>query len=157
MSDQTEQVTSNSKTQELPVTVHPLHPISTPELVFGLVGPLGVDLDLVISVLTKELTDVGYNTVVVRLSNFIHSVSNLRTRLSPEPEDDRIETHMRAGTEIRSKTRWPDILAIFAIARIREERQSRTGNSNLPAANTCLYPEIAEASGRNSDSPGRVR
>jgi deoxycytidylate deaminase len=136
MSDQTEQVTSNSKTQELPVTVHPLHPISTPELVFGRVGPLDVDLDLVISVLTKELTDVGYNTVVVRLSNFIHSVSNLRTRLSPEPEDDRIETHMRAGTEIRSKTRWPDILAIFAIARIREERQSRTGNSNLPAANT---------------------
>lgn len=136
MSDQAELATSNSNIQELPVTVHPLHPISTPELVFGLVGPLGVDLDLVVSVLSKELLDVGYNTVVIRLSNFIKSVGNLQTTLSENPEDDRIESHMRAGTEIRTKTKWPDILAIFAIARIREERQSRTGDSNVPAPNT---------------------
>jgi cytidine deaminase len=93
MADQTEPATSNSNTQELPVTVHPLHPISSPELVFGVVGPLGVDLDLVISVLSKELTDVGYDTVVIRLSNFIKSVSNLDTVLSDRSEDDRIETH----------------------------------------------------------------
>jgi cytidine deaminase len=136
MSDQTEPTTSTSNAPELPITVHPLHSVAPPELVFGLVGPLGVDLDLVISVLSKELADVGYNTVLIRLSNFIKSVSSLTTVLSDAPEDDRIETHMKAGTEIRSKTRWPDILALFAIARIREERQSRTGGSNIPAPNT---------------------
>jgi deoxycytidylate deaminase len=136
MSDQSEPTTSKSNAPELPITAHPLHSISPPELVFGLVGPLGVDLDLVTSVLSKELTDLGYNSAVIRLSGFIKSVAGLDAALSDHPEDKRIETHMKAGTEIRTKTRWPDILSLFAIARIREERQLRTRDPNTPAPNT---------------------
>ena len=134
MSDHTENGTAAAP--ELPITAHPMETMSSPELVFGLVGPLGVDLDSVIAALSEELSDVGYSTVVIRLSGFISSVGNLDTELSEKSEDKRIETHMKAGTEIRRKTGWPDILALFAIARIREERQLRTEDANTPASKT---------------------
>lgn len=137
MSDQAENgATAIANAPELPITAHPMETMSTPELVFGLVGPLGVDLDLVISALSEELSDVGYTSVVIRLSAFIQSFHNLETVLSEKYEDECIRTHMKAGTEIRRKTLWPDILALFAIARIREERQSRTRDANIPAPKT---------------------
>jgi cytidine deaminase len=118
------------------MVAHPLHSISPPELVIGLVGPLGVDLELVISVLSSELRDVSYISRTIRLSTFIRSVGGLDTQLHNAPEDTRLESYMKGGTEIRTKTRWSDILAILAVARIREERQSVTGNPNEPAPKT---------------------
>jgi hypothetical protein len=62
VSDQDQAVTTcQQDAPELPITAHPLHAITPPELVIGLVGPLGVNLDLVTSVLSKELAEVGYN------------------------------------------------------------------------------------------------
>src|SRR5271168_1219861 len=136
MSDRGEPKTPRQNAPELPMVAHPLHSISPPELVIGLVGPLGVDLELVISVLASELRDVAYNSRIIHLSRFIRSVGGLNTQLHNAPEDTRIESYMKGGTEIRTKTRCPDILALFAIARIREERQLLTGNPNEPPHRT---------------------
>jgi cytidine deaminase len=93
---------------------------------------MGADLDLVTDILKKELADVGYSSCVIRLSSLLSSIRGLSLTLIPKPEDERIHSHMKAGTEIRTRTGWADILAFLAVARIREERKARSGNSNTP-------------------------
>ena len=41
--------------------------IRNPELVFGLVGPIGVNLDAVVDALSVELKEVGYTPVVIHI------------------------------------------------------------------------------------------
>ena len=43
-----------------------------PELVFGLVGALGADLELVEKLLKDELEAVGYTTNTIKLSTLLH-------------------------------------------------------------------------------------
>ena len=104
-----------------------------PELVFGIIGPLGIDLDHLTKILKEELQRVGYRSRLIRLSNLLHRVKGLNTRLSRRPEHRRIRTHMKAGTELRSGTEKGGILARVAIAAIRREREKITGSPKTPA------------------------
>src|SRR4029079_17539468 len=45
--------------------------ISNPELVFGIVGPIGVDIEAVIDALTEALKDVGYTPIQIHLTELI--------------------------------------------------------------------------------------
>ncbi len=89
-------------------TGYPLKPYPRPELVFGLVGPLGIDLELMVQVLKESLAEVGYGTTrTIRLSRLLGDLKGLTTRLHKGPEEDeRIATHMTAGTELRERTGW---------------------------------------------------
>jgi hypothetical protein len=44
-------------------------PINYPEIFIGLVAPLGTDLELVKTTLGKYLTSVGYDTVLIKLTD----------------------------------------------------------------------------------------
>ena len=44
---------------------------SAPELVFGLVAPIGVDLTVVIDVLTRELGEMGYVSHLLKLTDLM--------------------------------------------------------------------------------------
>lgn len=103
-----------------------------PELVFGLVGPLGVDLDQLIKILREELDRVGYGSTVIRLSRMLNDVKGLKTKLKTKPEHERIKSHMAAGTELRSSTEIGGILARIAVAAIQRERENVTGSANIP-------------------------
>jgi hypothetical protein len=48
--------------------VNILKPSQTPELIFGLVAPIGVELDGVTEVLTELLREVEYGTTLLRLT-----------------------------------------------------------------------------------------
>ena len=50
-----------------------------PELVFGLVGPLGVDLDQVYDVLHQTLEKVRYNSEKITLSDSISEITGLES------------------------------------------------------------------------------
>jgi len=72
-------------TEQISATDFSLTPLPYPELVFGLVGPVGVNLDPVISLLVRELKTLNYSAKTVRLSKQIESfllpiiVKNLKT------------------------------------------------------------------------------
>jgi hypothetical protein len=130
----------------LPVSTHPLVPQTGPELVIGLVGPLGTNLDLVTSILQRELQNFGYGSRIIRLSALLGSISGLEATLSSSSEDRRIASHMKAGTEIRTRTRWGDIMAMLEIAKIRYERERLTKDPNTPVYKlVSLYSQIPEA------------
>lgn len=99
---------------------HPLSPNPWPELVFGLVGPVGVDLEPVISVLSRELRAVTYNVRTVQLSRQIETFFG--TDHSGETEDKRISNLMDEGTRLRTQSGYGDAVAWLGIAEIRRIR-----------------------------------
>ena len=98
----------------------PLIPRNYPELVFGLVGPVGVDLDPVIDALVRELKVPGYRTKTIRLSKQIETF--LTIDHSKEPEDVRIDKLMNEGTSLRETSQRGDAVALLGIAEIRRLR-----------------------------------
>lgn len=117
-----------------------LKPIEGPELFFGIVGPLGTDLDLVTEVLEYELRRVSYRIHLVRLSSILETISSYRSlkTLTEGPEDERIDAYMDAGTELRETTGYGDTLALLSVINIRNFREQVTGDPNEPVSQ-CAY------------------
>lgn len=100
-----------------------------PELVFGLVGALGADLDRVVDDLTELLGDYRYETAVIRLSDRLRELPEWR-HLMPRHYGERIALLQDAGNELRSRTQSGSAMALLGIAGIQEEREKRGGEPN---------------------------
>jgi len=96
-----------------------------PELVIGLVAPLGVDLDSVEGELRNYLSQFHYSLNLVRLSSLIGTVDGLETEMVEAPEADRIDTHMTAGNEARKKAGRGDFIAALGVLSIKQSRKSK--------------------------------
>lgn len=98
--------------------------IPGPELVVGLVGPVGANLDVVTASLRLQLSRVGYQTFDIRVSRLISNVSALKSLQGKAfPSDfERIDQLMDAGSAIRRATRRGDALALLTIAEIQRRR-----------------------------------
>ena len=83
-------------------SISALQATEKPELVFGLVGPIGVDLEPIITAITQSISVAGYEVIPIHLSKLIGEVFDLDTK--GKPEDERIELLMRAGTLLRKKS-----------------------------------------------------
>jgi hypothetical protein len=53
---------------------HVLKPSPTPELIIGLVAPIGVDLDTVVDTLTELLREMSYRTSLFRVTSLMREV-----------------------------------------------------------------------------------
>ena len=53
---------------------HVLNPSQTPELVIGLVAPIGVDLDNVTDILTELLREMDYTTRLFRVTSLMTEI-----------------------------------------------------------------------------------
>ena len=101
------------------------------ELVFGLVGPTGVDLGRVCDALRSQLKAVQYETILISLSELISPYLNVAPQQFTG-EYDRVRTLMDRGTDLRERTQQPDIVGRLGIAQIRAARQERTGEATKP-------------------------
>jgi deoxycytidylate deaminase len=103
-----------------------LIPASYPELVIGLVGPIGVDLAPVIKALEVVLKEPKYKTHTIQLSQLIEQFLN--SDHSGKEEHVRINNLMNEGTSLREKTDRGEAVALLAIAEIRELRSQSIDN-----------------------------
>lgn len=103
--------------------------VRRPELILGLVAAVGTPLDRVQTSLAAQVKRFGYQTEVLRLSEYANRFS-LPTRAPAKSagEAARIDAMMNRGNEARAKTGRADILALAAIADIRVKR----GSDNRP-------------------------
>jgi len=107
------------------------------ELVFGFVGPTGIDLNKVCDVLRAQLRAVQYEVVEIRLSERITTYLN-KSSAFPN-EYDRIRTLMDRGTWLREESRQADIVARLGVAAIRESRVQRTDDVRRPAKRVAYF------------------
>lgn len=105
-------------------TAPPTKPI---ELVFGLVGPTGVDLDKVCESLSAQLKSLGYETHTVSLSQLIQDYFG-KERFPGHFE--RVDALMNAGNALRRESGDTSIVARMGVVDIRRLRK---GITNDPA------------------------
>ncbi len=123
--------------------------VGKPELVIGLVGSLGTNLDALCSSLDKVLSGLGYkSTPPIRLSSFLREFprwQDLPTARSCEYFD----RHMDAGNTLRRDSDCSDALALLAVTNILNLRENSTGSREKPAQATAYIL-------RSLKTPGEV-
>lgn len=97
------------------------------ELVLGLVGAVGTDLEHFQGVLDANLRAFEYAPRSVRLSGILEKLApeilaSIGVELVPKPEYDRLRTYMDAGTKLREAARYGGILALHAAAEVLQGR-----------------------------------
>ena len=92
-----------------------------PELVFGLVAPVGVDLDLVTEVLAQLLREMRYESKIVKLTSLMKEIP-ISLPLGDAPYIESIKNRIAYANEVRKKL-GDDALAALAISAIRSFRE----------------------------------
>lgn len=101
------------------------------ELIFGLVGPTGVNNDQVASALKEQLAVMNYKVYEVSLSKAIKGFTKDPT--TPSDEFERIESLMNQGDKLRKDNQNANIVAVLGLVQIRKIRETITGDSNQPS------------------------
>lgn len=100
------------------------------ELVFGLVGPTGVDLRAVASVLESQLKAVNYEARHVSLSDLILKNAGLSDKKLDEYQ--RIDRLIKEGNDLCRQTEEKDIIGRLGLSAIRAHRYGISGDRNVP-------------------------
>lgn len=96
--------------------------IYNPELVIGLVGPIGVDLDAVIGYLKNALGDVHYQSEVIHITTVMGDILPHLT-VNELSYDGRYKSLIKNADTVRRATENQAALACLAISEIRRRRQ----------------------------------
>ncbi len=108
-----------------------LDKISFPEIIFGLVAPIGVDLDLVTRELEKALSQVKYTSSQIKLTQDMRELE-VPVQLEEDDMFSYYDSRIRYANAIRATSNRDDALALLAIASIRRERGSISGSVDEP-------------------------
>ncbi|UHC14452.1 deaminase [Methylobacterium currus] len=109
--------------------------VQNPELVFGIVGPIGVDLDGVIKSLTERLKQVNYAPQVIHLTDLMEDdrIAESIDKTSYYKKYTSLIKYANAFREIADEKAALAGLAVFEIRRIREQK---TKDPDRPALGT---------------------
>ncbi|MCF7809853.1 dCMP deaminase family protein [bacterium] len=96
--------------------------IADSELVIGLVGAVGSEINVIRDCLKNELETYGYDVNIIKVSNDIIDMIRGESMRKGLKEFTRITRYMDAGDELRKKSKLHDILALGIALKIQEIR-----------------------------------
>jgi deoxycytidylate deaminase len=114
-----------------------VEPVRNPELVFGLVGPIGVQLDLVVNALQTALESVGYKHEIVHVTDLMNT-KKISIPIDETSYSARYHSLIRYANQYRKVAGNSAALAARAILEIRKLRFSKSGDEASPAL-SCAY------------------
>ena len=119
------------------------HEIAETELVFGLVGALGTDIERVSELLHLALEQMAYTTREIHLSSLLREIDWDESLDEKAKLDVYISTHMDAGDRLRREWERPDALALLAIAKILAQREAlpHRGTDASPRLRLAVLPD----------------
>ena len=95
---------------------------SDSELVLGIVGAVGADLQSFDKILRQRISLFNYKANPIRLSEFLEEI-DLGIKLKKSPEAARLDTYMTAGNKARELEERGNILALYAAHKINSARK----------------------------------
>lgn len=126
----------------------PLPVPRAPELIFGLVAPIGVDLDLVAEVLSQSLKEMNYHAHQFRVTKLMREIST-GLQIAESPYIQSFKDRIAYANEVR-RLLGDDALAALAISAIRsfraEERERRAPGEQVDLPNSDQRTEEAPLS-----------
>jgi cytidine deaminase len=122
---------------------NPLKASPQPELYFGLVAPIGVDLDLVTEVLSENLRRMGYSAQTLRVTNLMRDVP-LDIKITSQPYIKSFTDRIAYANKVREAL-GDDALAALAISAIRTLRAEEwtRRNKKLEQDRQSMAPHFA--------------
>lgn len=124
--------------------------LDKPEIVFGLVAPIGVDLDIVQEQIISVMEEFNYKTHVHRISSFFSETPfqsiTLKIKKKPKSNFDKMLQKMEIGNLIREKTKINNFLAAYGISKIHSLRNNSGGNlqGNAQIFRSLKHPDEAK-------------
>jgi hypothetical protein len=109
--------------------------IHNPELVFGIVGPIGVELDALMEALGNALRAVNYRPAPIHLTELMRN-ERVKVKLDFTTYHSRYLSLIRYANTYCRLAKSRAALAGLAIKRIRELRAGLTRDANSPARGT---------------------
>jgi len=112
-----------------------LQALDGPELIFGLVGPVGTDLDNICNALIAELSKYNYKIKIIRVSEQLYNIDKYSSmaNIKYSSESERIKEHMTAGSGLREETKRGDIFTLLCVSAIRRYREKiNEKNKDIP-------------------------
>jgi deoxycytidylate deaminase len=99
--------------------------IKFPELFFGIVSPVGTNIQITIAELRRKLVAFGYEVFHIKISDDFPNLSKFLsyTDLNPHNRFERVSSYIRFGDHLR-KTLGNEFLAAHAITRVTDQRFS---------------------------------
>jgi deoxycytidylate deaminase len=109
--------------------------VMNPELVFGIVGPIGVDIEAVMDALAEALKDVGYTPIPIHLTQLIRD-KRIKVKLDFSTYYSRFHSLIDYANAYRKLAKSAAALAGIAILDIRRRRAQITKDPGTPALGT---------------------
>jgi deoxycytidylate deaminase len=110
-------------------------PIHDPEIVFGIVGPIGVDMDAVVEGLSRSLRGVKYEPEPIHLTDLIRD-KRIKVKLDFSTYFLRYKSLIKYANAYRRYAKNAAALAGIAIMQIRALRARRSSLETSPARGT---------------------
>ena len=109
--------------------------IEQPELVIGIAGPIGVDIDAIGDSLNAALVAVQYRPVLIRLTEEMLKFPTTEV-IDTTDFATEAESKMRYGNKLREIKRDPAALARVGVMAVRSRRRGLTGSAQTAADGT---------------------
>lgn len=118
--------------------------IDNPELFFGLVAPIGVDLDIIQQSLADTLKSIGYDVELIRVTDLMRSFHS-DIKIKTDNYFNQYKSLIDYADDIRKKAKRNDALALLAIQRIRQFRKNSSKNNHIDAEKRADAPILGTA------------
>ncbi len=99
--------------------------VADPELFFGIVAPIGTDVETTIGSLSASLSVLGYRPIVIRVTDTFYRLEkylSFPTPLCEKPLETRYLTYIEFGDNLRKHFSDDSFIASIAISSIARER-----------------------------------
>ncbi|PRH88708.1 deoxycytidylate deaminase [Labrys okinawensis] len=109
--------------------------VPNPELIIGLVGPIGADIDSTVEFLTKNLKEVNYSVHLIHLTDYME-FADVKQKIDKSTYYNKYKTLISYANEFRKMAKNNAAMAGLAIMQIRAHREKQRGDANSPALGT---------------------
>lgn len=100
--------------------------VPDPELFFGIVAPIGANIEECLTSLEEKLDSFGYTAVIIRVTDLFSLLQDqlsLPVDLENTPLEDRYRSYIRYGDALREHFDDDSFLASLSIAKIINARR----------------------------------
>lgn len=115
---------SSAKPKPKPETVNS-RSILDPELIFGIVGPIGVDVETIIDSISRIILEVNYTPKTIHLTKHMIT-SKINAEIDDSSYYSRYMSLIKYANEFRKLAGSPAAMAGLAVVKIRELREKET-------------------------------